>query len=80
MKLAHLALTVIEDPDQEGSYHWLLLQPTGDGDRVEEHSASDHSFTTAHEAFERGAVCWRVAMNAEDEDADPVGGEQLEES
>lgn len=74
MKLSHLALTVIEDPDHDGTYHWLLLRATGDADRVEEHSASEHSFPTAHDAFEAGSVCWRAATNREDEDADPVGG------
>ncbi len=43
MKLSHLALTVIEDPDHDGQYHWLLLQATGDADQVQEHSASDHT-------------------------------------
>lgn len=74
MKLSHVALTVIEDRDHEGRYNWLLLQAVGDADRVEEHSTSEHSFSTAHDAFEAGSVCWRAAMNREDEDADPVGG------
>ncbi|MDM0110001.1 hypothetical protein QTH97_34195 [Variovorax sp. J22R24] len=74
MKISHVALTVIEDPNREGQYHWLLLQATGDADWVEEHSASEHSFPTAHDAFEAGSVCWRAAMNREDDDADPVGG------
>lgn len=72
MRLSHLALTVIEDPDHEGAYHWLLLQPAGDGE-IQEHSASDSSFPTAHDAFQAGAVCWAAGMNREDEDADPVG-------
>ncbi|VTU36152.1 hypothetical protein [Variovorax sp. PBL-E5] len=76
--LSHLALTVIEDPDHEGAYHWLLLQATGDGDRVEEHSASEHSFPNAFEAFQAGTVCWQVAVNEENEDADPVGGDVVE--
>ena len=80
MKLSHLALTVIEDQDHEGGYHWLLLQPTGDADRVEEHSASEGSFPSAFEAFEAGAVCWRAAMNDEDENADPVGFDEPEAS
>ena len=73
MRLSHLALTVIEDPAEEGVYRWLLLRATGDADRVEEHSASEHSFACAIEAFEAGALRWRAAMSAEDEDADPVG-------
>ncbi|MDR6859592.1 hypothetical protein [Variovorax guangxiensis] len=73
MKLPHLALTVIESPDEVGRYHWLLLRATGDADRVEEHSASEESFPTAYEAFQAGAICWQVAINREDEDADPVG-------
>jgi hypothetical protein len=76
MKLSHLALTVIEDPDHEGHYHWLLLRAVGDEDQVEQHCASDRSFPNACEAFEAGAVCWRAAMNTEDEDADPVGGDE----
>lgn len=80
MKLSHLALTVIEDPDHDGGYHWLLLRATGDADRVEEHSASDGSFATAYDAFEAGAVCWRAAMNDEDEDADPVGADGADAS
>lgn len=73
MKLTHLALTVIEDPDHDGAFHWLLLQAMGDADRLEEHSASTHSFPTAHDAFEAGSANWRLAMIREDEDADPVG-------
>lgn len=49
MELSRLALTVSEDPDHDGEYHWLLIQATGDADFMEEHSASEHSFPTAHE-------------------------------
>ncbi|WPG41628.1 hypothetical protein [Variovorax sp. EBFNA2] len=74
MKLAHLALTVIEDPLHEGRYHWLLLTARGDTDQVQEFGASDQSFASAHEAFEAGAARWRQEMSQENEDADPVGG------
>ena len=76
MKLSHLALTVIEDRVQAGRYHWLLVKSTGEEDRVEEHSASDRSFSNAYQAVEAGAVCWGAALNNEDEDADPVGGDE----
>lgn len=78
MKLPHLALTVIEDPDHAGQYHWLLLQSTGDADRVEEFEASDGSFPTPKEAFDAGAARWHEALSVEDEDADPVGDSVLE--
>ncbi len=78
MQLPHLALTVIEDPDHPSQYHWLLLQSTGDVDRVEEFEASDGSFPSATEAFDAGAARWREALSAEDEDADPVGNSVLE--
>lgn len=73
MKLPHLALTVIEDPDHDDRYHWLLLEATGDADQVREFDASDDSFASAQEAFEAGASRWRQAFAREDEDADPVG-------
>ncbi|MDP9897402.1 hypothetical protein J2W32_006533 [Variovorax boronicumulans] len=73
MKLPHLSLTVIEDPDHDGRFHWLLLASTGDADRVEEFDASVESFASASEAFEAGAVRWLQELNQEDEDADPVG-------
>jgi hypothetical protein len=47
---------------------------------VEEHSASEGSYPTAFEAFEAGAVCWRTAMNDEDENADPVVFDEPEAS
>ncbi|MGJ7491272.1 hypothetical protein [Variovorax sp. ZT4R33] len=72
MKLSHLALTVIEDPEREGAYHWLLLRPVA-GAGVEEHSASEASFPNAQAAFAAGAARWAAAMQEEDEDADPVG-------
>ena len=72
MRLSHLALTVIEDPDHEGAYHWLLLEAHGD-EGVLEHSASDESFASSTDAFEAGAVRWKRHMAQEDEDADPVG-------
>lgn len=71
MRLSHLALTVIEDPDHDGAYHWLLLESEGDG--VHEHSASDESFPSALAAFQAGAARWELQMRDEDEDADPVG-------
>lgn len=73
MKLPHLALTVIEDPDHDGRFHWLLLRGTGEPDRVEEFDASAHSFESALLAFEAGIGCWKEALSIEDEDADPVG-------
>jgi hypothetical protein len=73
MKLPHLALTVIEDPDNDGHYHWLLLSATGDANRVQEFEASEGSFASAHAAFEAGAERWRETLNREDEDDDPVG-------
>ena len=71
MRLSHLALTVMEDPDHEGAYHWLLLEAQGD-DGVREHSASEESYTSASEAFQAGAARWDLQMRQEDEDADPV--------
>lgn len=73
MKLPHLALTVIEDPDHEGRFHWLLLRGTGNADTVEDFEASEHSYNTALEAFEAGSTRWKSALSVEDEDADPVG-------
>jgi hypothetical protein len=73
MKLPHLALTVIEDPDNDGQFHWLLLRGTGDADRVEDFDASEGSFESALLAFEAGAERWKEALSVEDEDADPVG-------
>ena len=72
MRLSHLALTVIEDPDREGAYHWLLLEAHGD-DGVREHSASEEDFSSVSEAFQAGAARWELHMRREDEDADPVG-------
>lgn len=72
MRLSHLALTVIEDPDREGTYHWLLLEAHGDeGER--EHSASEEDFSSASEAFRAGTARWDLHMRLENEDADPVG-------
>lgn len=71
MKLSHLALTVIEDPDNDGRYHWLLLLASGDADRVQEFEASEGSFESADAAFEAGAARWRETLNREDDD--PVG-------
>ena len=73
MKFAHLALAVIEDPDQEGRYHWLLLKAIGDADRVEEYETSENSFDGPAAAFEAGAVRWRETLGQEDEDAAPAG-------
>lgn len=78
MKLPHLALTVIEDPDHPTRYHWLLLQSSGDGGAVEEFEASEVSFNTALLAFDAGAAQWRKALSVEDEDADPVGDSAAE--
>lgn len=72
MRRSHLALTVIEDPDREGGYHWLLLEAQGD-DGVREHSASEQDFPSASEAFQAGAARWELHMRQENEDADPVG-------
>ena len=72
MVLSHLALTVIEDPAEDGRYHWLLLEPGSAGD-VQEYAASGSSFASTTEAFEAGAVRWRAELNTENEDADPVG-------
>lgn len=72
MRLSHLALTVIEDPDREGQYHWLLLE-AHDDDGVREHSASEEEFPTASDAFRAGAARWALHMRRENEDADPVG-------
>ncbi|MDR6890757.1 hypothetical protein J2X67_005303 [Variovorax sp. 3319] len=74
MQLSHLALTVIEDPEWDGAYHWVLLRAAGGGDQVEEHASSRYSFPNPHAAFEAGSDFWRAAMSQEDEDADPVGG------
>jgi hypothetical protein len=73
MKFPHLALTVIEDPDHEGRFHWVLLRDTGDQDRVEDFDASAHSFESALLSFDAGAERWKEALSVEDEDADPVG-------
>jgi hypothetical protein len=78
MKLPHLALTVIEDPDHDGCFHWLLLLGTGNADMVEDFEASEHSFSSALEAFEAGSARWKAALSVEDEDADPVGGLEVE--
>ena len=72
MRLSHLALTVMEDPDRNGAYHWLLLESQGDDD-VREHSASEEDFPSAAEAFRAGAARWGLHMRQESEDADPVG-------
>jgi len=72
MQLPHLALTVIEDPDHGGAYHWLLLHSADDG-RPVEHSASELSFPSAVQAFQAGVTRWTELTTREDEDADPVG-------
>ncbi|MGJ7490194.1 hypothetical protein [Variovorax sp. ZT4R33] len=72
MRLSHLALTVIDDPDHEGAYLWLLLEAQGD-DVVHAHSASEESYPSALEAFDAGTARWKQQMRKEDEDADPVG-------
>ena len=59
MKLPHLALTVIEDPDHDGRFHWLMLQGTGNADVVEDHEASEHSFASPLEAFKAGSGRWK---------------------
>jgi hypothetical protein len=75
MKLSHLALTVIEDPDHPDRYHWILLEATGQEiDQIREFAASEDSFDSAQAAFEAGSLRWKAALSAEDEDADPVGG------
>lgn len=33
MQLEHLALTVAEDPEWEGAYHWVLPRAAGEADR-----------------------------------------------
>jgi hypothetical protein len=74
MKLSHLALTVIEDPDHAERYHWILLEATGkEVDQITEFTASEESFASAQEAFDAGALRWGEEMASEDEDADPVG-------
>lgn len=78
MKLPHLALTVIEDPDQDGRFHWLLLRGTGDVDQVEAFEASEESFESPLAAFTAGTARWTAALNVEDEDADPVGDSAIE--
>ncbi|WP_143098446.1 hypothetical protein [Variovorax sp. OK605] len=55
MKLSHLALTVIEDPDHAGRFHWLLLESTGEIDQVRESPASEATFDSAQKAFDAGA-------------------------
>jgi hypothetical protein len=48
MKLSHLALTVIEDPDHADAYHWILLETTGhEIDQVREFASSEISFESA---------------------------------
>jgi hypothetical protein len=79
MKLSHLALTVIEDPDRAGTYHWLLLETTGhEVDQLREFAASEEGYSTAQAAFEAGTLRWHAEMSNEDEDADPVGGGGIE--
>lgn len=79
MKLSHLALTVIEDPDHAGSYHWLLLEHTGqDVNQLLEFAASEERFDSASAAFDAGTVRWRLEMTSEDEDGDPVGDGSIE--
>jgi hypothetical protein len=74
MKLSHLALTVIEDPDHADAYHWILLETTGhEVDQVREFASSENFFESAQAAFDAGAARWRSEMLGEDEDADPVG-------
>ena len=74
MQLSHFALTVVEDSEWDGAYHWVLLRAEGETHRVEEHSTSKQSFPTPYAAFEAGSAYWRLAMSQEEEDADPVGG------
>jgi hypothetical protein len=79
MKLSHLALTVIEDPDRPDLYRWILLEATGqETEQVRESEISEVSFESALAAFDAGALRWRAAMASEDEDADPVGGGGIE--
>lgn len=74
MKLPHLALTVVKDPDHGDRYHWILLQATGhEIDQLREFAASEESFDSAQAAFDAGTSRWRAEMSSADEDADPVG-------
>jgi hypothetical protein len=74
LKLSHLALTVIEDPNRSDRYHWILLEATGtEIDPIREFAASEDSFECAQAAFDGGAIRWRSEMSNEDEDADLVG-------
>lgn len=74
MKLSHLALTVMEDPNHHDRYHWILLEATGNEvDQIREFAASEDSLESAQAAFDAGALRWRKEMSTEDEDADPVG-------
>ncbi|GEM_PF-2743033 len=74
MKLSHLSLTVIEDPDHPDRYHWILFEATGhEIDQIREFAASEETFGSAQSAFDAGAQRWRAEMSKEDEDADPVG-------
>lgn len=79
MKLSHLALTVIEDPDHADAYHWVLLETIGrEVDQLREFAASEESYPTAQSAFDAGVLRWRAEMSNEDEDADPVGDGSIE--
>lgn len=79
MKLSHLALTVIEDPDRAATYHWVLLETTGhEIDQLREFAASNEAYGTAQAAFDAGALRWREEMANEDDDADPVGDGGIE--
>lgn len=74
MKLSHLALTVIEDPDHADAYHWVLLETTVDEvDQIREFASSVESFESAQAAFDAGAARWRSEMLNEDDDAGLVG-------
>lgn len=60
MKLSHLALTAIEDPDHRDPYHWILLEATGhEVDQLREFAASEQGYATARAAFDAGALRWR---------------------
>lgn len=79
MKLSHLALTVIEDPDHPDQYHWLLLEATGhEVDQLREFAASEEGYASAQAAFDAGALRWRAEISNEDEAADPVGDGGIE--
>jgi len=56
MKLSHLAVTVIEDPDHQQRYRWVLLEATGhDVDQIREFAASEEISRRPTMHFEAGA-------------------------